>query len=101
MHQLTEKQDLLLKNLGEILIYGNDYLSKAEMHLYKIRPKKYILFCTMAAAQSYSEAILKLMKPDNIYDKAAEVLMRPLIEAYINLNYIYSNRAKKMQCCLL
>lgn len=95
MNQLTDKQDLSLKNFSEILIFGNDCLSKVEIHPYKIRPKKYILFCTMIAVQSYSEAILKLMKPDNIYSKAAEILMRSLVEAYINLNYVYSDRTKK------
>lgn len=89
---LTTKQDLLIENLGELLIYGNENISKAEMHPFKIRPKKYILFCAMSAAQSYSEAILKLMKPENIYDKAAEVLLRSLVETYINLTYVYSSK---------
>lgn len=90
--QLTDKQDLLIKNFSEILIYGNICLSKAEMHPIKTRTKKFILFYSMGAAQSYSEAIFKLIKPDNIYDKAAEVLFRSLVELYINLNYIYCKR---------
>lgn len=52
----------------------------------------------MAATQSYAEAILKLM--DNtggksVYDKAAEVLYRSLVENLINLNYIYSERTQE------
>jgi hypothetical protein len=93
--KLTEKQDSLIKNFATILIYGNSQLSKAEMHPTKIRPKKYILFCAMAAVQSYSEAILKLMRPDNVYDKASEVLLRSLVETYINLNYIFAPNNNK------
>ena len=52
----------------------------------------------MAATQSYSEAILRLMNNAggaSVYDKAAEVIYRSLVENYINLNFIYSERVRK------
>jgi hypothetical protein len=99
--ELNEVQKNILKNLREILNYGNSKLSSTYMDYRKLRFKKQILFLMMGAVQSYSEAILKLLdpeptynKPSPIYDKAAEVLFRSLSETLINLNYIYGDRTQ-------
>ena len=94
MNPLSDRQQELITALKEITTYGSEQLSKIQISPRKTSVKKYTLFTTMIAVQSYTEAILKLMQPDSIYDKAAEVLMRSIIEAYINLDYIYSNRTK-------
>lgn len=60
----------------------------------KIRKRKNVLFLIMAVTQSYSEGILKLVNADAVFDKAAEVLFRSIVEGYINLNYIYSGRTE-------
>lgn len=81
--------------LQEILTYGYCKLSSVGLDYKKVRTKKQILFFMMGAVQSYSEAILKLASPPNSYDKAAEVLLRSLIETFINLNYIYASRSQQ------
>ncbi len=88
----------LLINFREILTYGYSKMSSFPFHENKYRLKKNLLYPMMAATQSYSEAILKLM--DNaggasVYDKAAEVIYRSLVENLINLNYIYSEGTQK------
>lgn len=49
----------------------------------------------MTATQSYSESIFKLVGTSPIYDKAAEVLLRSLIEISINIQFIYLERSNK------
>lgn len=87
---ITPKEDKLLEQLNEILLYGERKL--LELKLSPIKPKKYILLGTMGAVQSYTTAILRLMSSELILDKAAQVIFRSLIESYINLNYIFSDK---------
>lgn len=93
--QLNEYQTNLLKNYQQIIAYGNQKMKAVELRRVKVRLKKQVLYFMMCAAQSYSESILRLVSLPTIYDKAAEVLMRSLVELYINLNYIYTGRNQK------
>lgn len=91
---LTEHQKEIISALRGLLIYGGDKLSSTSMDFKKVRSKKQVLFLMMGAAQSYSEAILKLLASPPMYDKASEVLFRALMETAINLGYIYSDRSQ-------
>jgi len=93
--QLNRYQTTLLKNYQQIIAYGNQKMATVKLERDKVRLKKQILYFMMCAAQSYSESILRLVSPPRIYDKSAEVLMRSLVELFINLNYINSGRSQK------
>jgi hypothetical protein len=92
---VSDKNKELIKNFRELLLYGSSKLQAFPLHKDKYRLKKQILYIMMAATQSYSEAILKLMDNQPIYDKAAEVIYRSLVENLINLSYIYSTRTQE------
>lgn len=92
--ELSPFQQTLLNYLDEILNYGNGKMSAIPLDITKVRKKKQILYLTMCATQSYSEAIRKLITPPVIYDKAAEVLFRSLSEALINLHYVFKERTE-------
>lgn len=88
--ELSEKQKDMLTKYRELLVYGSSILEKVLLDQRKTKMRKLIFHSMMVAQQSYSEAILALMLLPGIYDKAAEVLQRSLIENFINANYIYS-----------
>lgn len=92
---LTEYQKELLKIFQEILQYGYSKMSTIPLDYTKTRQKKHLLYLIMGATHSYSESILKLISPPNVYDKAAEVLFRALIETQINLDYIFAGRSQR------
>ena len=92
--ELSDKQKKVLKDLGELLTFGYSILASTEIKISQ-RLKRVMLFHIMGTTQSYAEAVLKLIRPENIYDKSAEVLMRSLIESFINLNYMYCGRDEK------
>ncbi len=92
---LTEYQKELLKIFQEILQYGYSKMSTIPLDYTKTRQKKHLLYLIMGATHSYSESILKLLTPPNVYDKAAEVLFRALIETQINLDYIFAGRSQR------
>lgn len=88
----------LLKEFKEILVFGYSKMSSFSYYENKYRIKKNVLYLMMAATQSYSEAILKLMNNSDgtsVFDKAAEVIYRSLVENLINLNFIYSTKTQK------
>lgn len=93
--RLNEYQTNLLRNYQQIISYGNQKMAIVKLERNKVRLKKQILYFMMCAAQSYSESILRLVSPPRIYDKSAEVLMRSLVELFINLNYINSGKGQK------
>lgn len=93
--EISEINKELINNFRQILSYGFTKLQAFPLHEDKYRLKKRLLYLMMAATQSYSEAILKLMGTIPVYDKAAEVLFRALAENNINLGYIYSKRTQE------
>lgn len=95
MREISDNNKELIKNFREILSYGFSRIQAFPLHRDKYRLKKQILHIMMAATQSYSEAILKLMDNPPVYDKAAEVLYRSLVENLINLSFIYSSRTQE------
>ena len=92
--ELSIKQKNLLIKFHEILVYGDSKLRATELNYKKLRTKKQVLYFMMGAVQSYAESILKLVQPPTIYNKAAEVLLRSIIETLINLNYVYASRTQ-------
>ncbi len=92
---LTDYQKELLKIFQEALQYGYSKMSTIPLDYTKTRQKKHLLYLIMGATQSYSESILKLITPPNVYDKAAEVLFRSLIETQINLDYIFAGKSQR------
>lgn len=93
--EISNANKELINNFKEILEYGYSKLGTFSLHRDKYRLKKQLLHMMMAATQSYSEAILKLMSSPPVYDKAAEVLYRSLTENLINLGFIYSSKTQK------
>lgn len=89
---LNQKQQALLVAFQELLEFGYSVLESVQLHPDKVRLKKKILYMMMGAVQSYSEAIYKLVCSSPIFDEATEVILRSLIEASINVDYIYSKR---------
>jgi hypothetical protein len=92
MNDSIDKQGLRVI-FSELLNYGNAKLANYPFVLNKHRLRKQLLHLMMAATQSYSEAIFKLLDSP-VYDKAAEVLYRSITENLINLNYLYSVRSE-------
>lgn len=88
----SDKQKNLLKDHRKTLIFGYSVMKKVSLNIKKVRFKKQLLYLHMGAIHSFSEAILKLIETRPIYDKAAEVLMRSIIELYINISFIYAGR---------
>lgn len=95
MTSYTAKQTELIENFKDILHYGYRKMEGVEIQLMKTRYKKKILAFMMTGTQSYSESILKLVGTTPIYDKAAEVLLRSIMEISINISFVYSNRTNK------
>ncbi len=93
--ETSNKNKDLITNFKQILQYGFSKLQAFPLHLDKYRLKKKLLHRMMAATQSYSEAIVKLMDNPPVYDKAAEVLYRSLVENLINLGFLYSSKTQK------
>lgn len=91
---ISEKQKELIDNYRQLLGFGYQYMGEIGLDIYRVKFKKQIAFLTMAAVQSYSEAILKLVESKPLFDKAAEILLRSLIEAMINVNYVYAGRSQ-------
>ena len=91
----SDKQKNLLENQRKSLIYGYSVMKKVSLNVKKVRFKKQLLYLHMGAIHSFSEAILKLIETRPIYDKAAEVIMRSIIELYINISFIYAGRNQK------
>ena len=88
--EINESNKKLINDFKEFVSFGYSRLQNFPLNRNKFRLKKQILHIMMAATQSYSEAIIKLMDNPPVYDKAAEVLYRSLVENLINLSYIYS-----------
>lgn len=89
--KFNEDQTELFRIFSQILVYGYGKLQSVPLNERKVKPKKKILYLMMGAVQSFSEAILKLVSPPKIYDKAAEVVYRSLAETLINLQYIFAS----------
>lgn len=88
----------LLDNFREILTYGYAKVAAFPFYERKYRLRKNLLYLMMAATQSYAEAILKLMDNKNnvsVYDKAAEVIYRSLVENFINFHYVYFSKTQR------
>lgn len=83
------KQKALLKNLHELLIYGNSKFTSIGLKK-SISLKKRMLFYMTGATQSYAEAVFKIMSPPNYYDKSALILLRSITENLINVGYIHA-----------
>ncbi len=91
----SEKQKKILIKYKESLVFGFSVMSKVQLRMDKMRLKKQLLYLHMGAIHSFSEAILRLIETRPIYDKAAEVLMRSLIELYINLSFILAGKNQR------
>lgn len=91
----SDKQKEILSAYRKTLIFGYGVMQKININLKKVRFKKQLLYLHMGAIHSFSEAILKLIETRPIYDKAAEVLMRSIIELYINISFITAGRDQK------
>lgn len=90
--ELTEEQKTILSELKNLLDFGYDQLSKQEYSM-KMRPRKTILFAMMPAIHSYAEGIHHLLLEART--NSAEVLLRPMMEAFTNLAYTYVGRNER------
>lgn len=89
---LTTKQIKVINSLGEVLNFGANLIQDAQIPS-KQRPRKKSLLIMFAAAHNYSESIFCLL--DQGRTNAAEALLRPIFETYINLAFIYIGRNEK------
>jgi hypothetical protein len=92
---MTPTSDDIIERFSTLLLFGSKKMSSVELNLDTTRIKKQVLYFIMCSAQSYSEGILKLIKPPNIYNLAAESIFRSLLEQYINIHLIYSAKSNK------
>lgn len=95
MVALTTQQNDTLNVVNDALRYGFEKMSQFPFVMPKYRNKKVCLYLMMCAQQSYMEAVVKLITPPVIYDKAAEVILRSMIENLINMVFVYSSRTQK------
>ena len=93
--EISEGNKELIKGFKELVYFGYSKFQFFPLNRDKFRLKKQLLHIMMAATQSYSEAIIKLMDNPPVYDKAVEVIYRSLVENLINLSYIYSSKNQK------
>jgi hypothetical protein len=80
----------LLKQLQTILTFGSQKISLINPIHQSFKLKRKNLYTIIYSSQQYAEAIVKLITPPT-YNIAAEVLLRSLMEQYINARYIYSD----------
>ncbi|MDD3687806.1 MAG: DUF5677 domain-containing protein, partial [Bacteroidales bacterium] len=89
---LTEKQTKIINSLAELLNFGGETIQNSNLSS-KQRPRKKALILMFSAVHNYSESIFCLLKESRTH--AAEVLLRPIFETYINLQFIYIGRNEK------
>ena len=92
MNVLSTEQLKLVKELELLLDFGYSKISNGHFDL-KMRSRKTVLFMMTGVVQSYSGAVLSLLK--NGQTNGAEVLLRPIVETFINLNYIFIYGSEK------
>jgi len=85
----------LLEELNELIGFGSKTLLEIRVDFKKIKSKKKLSYFMMGATQSYTQSIYKLLCPPHIYDKAAEIIFRSLLENLINHSWVYSRRDEK------
>lgn len=89
---LSSKKQEVINDLNEILEFGFDVISSNTFKM-DMKPKKSILLSMMGAVHSYASGILCLLREART--DAAEVLLRSLVESFINLNYVYLDRKQQ------
>lgn len=93
MNVLSDRQLILVEELQKLLDFGYLKVSKGNFDLKRMRSRKSLLFMMTGVVQSYSGSILSLLK--NGQTNGAEVLLRPIVETFINLNYIFIFRSER------
>lgn len=92
MQHSTRNQQLLFELSTLIDAVGDNLLTK-KIHIDSLNVKQTILYLTFAAVNSYSESIYVLIRDFRAYP--ASIIMRSIIEAYINTGYILSHNSDK------
>lgn len=87
------KLDDYLNNLDNLLSFGNALVTSKRVNQGKIRAKKILLFSMFGIVQRISDGILCLLRQSRI--GSAEILLRTILETYINLRYIYAVNNQK------
>lgn len=82
-----EDQDIL-EHLEVLVNYTKQHLTANPIYKDKLNPKQTLVVAIFAAVNSYTEAIFELCKQGR--PEAAIVILRSLIEAFINSNYVLS-----------
>ncbi|KKT66581.1 MAG: hypothetical protein UX25_C0034G0010 [Candidatus Woesebacteria bacterium GW2011_GWC2_45_9] len=92
--EFNTHQKELIKEYRELIAYGYQKMSGVQLDFKKVRVRKRVLYFMMAAMQSYSESILKLMGTEPVYEKPGESLLRSQLEIWLNMRFIYSSRSE-------
>lgn len=89
--KLSEQDQNVLKELAEMVNFVKDELTKQTIYRRELKPKQTLVISMFAAVNSYTEAIFELCKQSR--PEAAIVILRSIVEAYINSNFVlgYSN----------
>ncbi len=86
--QIKQEDQEILEHLAELVNYTKQYLTANPIYKDKLKPKQTLVVAIFAAINSYTEAIFELCKQGR--PESAMVILRSLIEAYINSNYVLS-----------
>lgn len=84
--KLNEYDQNVLNELAEMVNFVKDELVKRTIYKHKLTPKQTLVISMFAAVNSYTEAIFELCKQSR--PEAAIVILRSIVEAYINSNFV-------------
>jgi len=87
----SKKSQELLKKIAEMIDKGANSLQAKPIKLSKLSLKQTYLYLVFGVANSYSEAIIKLCK--DFRGRPAIVLLRPILECWINIIYFLSHNS--------
>ena len=84
--KLSTKDQEILEKMAEMVNFIKGEFTKRPIYKHKLTPKQTLVVTMFAAVNSYTEAIFELCKQSR--PEAAIVILRSLIEAWINSNYV-------------
>jgi hypothetical protein len=93
---LTDKDKYRLKLLAEMIDAGANEFSR-DIKIDALSRKQFFLYLNFAAVNNYSEAVYKLCSDMRPF--AASVILRSIVEAFINMGYLLSHNSDK-RCVL-
>lgn len=88
---LPEKEKVLLQNIEELLDFINRELSNCPLDYRNIRGKKKFLYLAYGDLFTKASGALTLLKESRTI--ACNIVLRSIIEVYINIEYVFADRS--------